>query len=200
MHAVVNEARRTLEPERPIVARELSRTFVVHATDYVLTVIGAAVDRILRDKAPQVCVRFVKYWERDGRRFAPYSDDTQMSEIVLRSLLWRHKRDADLDTTMKHIAQYFILWCYKPVGGPRAPGNSCMAGCRALYSGVPWQEAGGENAGGCGSVMRVYPFALAFARDPDRAEEWAVAHSALTHRAPIALAACAAMTRGMLAV
>jgi len=59
VHAVVNEARRTLEPVRPFVAQELVRTFVVHATDYVLTVLGVAVDRLLRAEAPQVCVRFV---------------------------------------------------------------------------------------------------------------------------------------------
>ena len=59
VHAVVNEARQTLEPERPFVARELSRTFVIRATDYVLTVLGLSVDRILRDEAPGVCLRFV---------------------------------------------------------------------------------------------------------------------------------------------
>jgi DNA-binding transcriptional LysR family regulator len=59
VHSVVNDARKTLEPERPFVANELSRTFVVHATDYVLTILGAAVDRILCDEAPKVCVRFV---------------------------------------------------------------------------------------------------------------------------------------------
>jgi DNA-binding transcriptional LysR family regulator len=59
VHTVVTEARRTLEPEQPFVASELSRTFVVHATDYVITVLGAAVDRILRQEAPKVCLRFV---------------------------------------------------------------------------------------------------------------------------------------------
>lgn len=59
VHNVVNEARQTLEPERPFIASELSRTFVVHATDYVLTILGAPVDRILREEAPRVCVRFV---------------------------------------------------------------------------------------------------------------------------------------------
>lgn len=59
VHSVVEEARRTLEPERPFVARELERTFVVHATDYVLTILGAQVDRILREEAPGVCLRFV---------------------------------------------------------------------------------------------------------------------------------------------
>jgi DNA-binding transcriptional LysR family regulator len=59
VHDVVNEARRTLEPERAFVAGELARTFVIHATDYVLTIIGAAVDRILRSEAPRACVRFI---------------------------------------------------------------------------------------------------------------------------------------------
>ncbi|MCC7539908.1 MAG: LysR family transcriptional regulator, partial [Deltaproteobacteria bacterium] len=56
---VVSEAKKTLTPARPFVAAELSRTFVVHATDYVLTVLGSAVDRILRREAPGVCLRFV---------------------------------------------------------------------------------------------------------------------------------------------
>lgn len=59
VHQVVNEARRTLAPERAFVASELARTFVVHATDYVLTVLGGPVDRILREEAPRVCLRFV---------------------------------------------------------------------------------------------------------------------------------------------
>ncbi|MCK6545530.1 LysR family transcriptional regulator [Myxococcota bacterium] len=59
VHHAVAEARRVLEPERPFVARELSRTFVVHASDYVLTVLGATVDHLLRDEAPDVCLRFV---------------------------------------------------------------------------------------------------------------------------------------------
>lgn len=59
VHQVVADARRVLEPERSFIPSELDRTFFVHATDYVLTVIGGAVDRILREEAPQVCLRFV---------------------------------------------------------------------------------------------------------------------------------------------
>lgn len=59
VHTAVTEARRALEPESPFVPRELSRTFVVHATDYVLTILGGAVDRTLRDEAPKACLRFV---------------------------------------------------------------------------------------------------------------------------------------------
>lgn len=59
VHGVVTAARRALAPERPFVASELARTFVVHASDYVLTILGPTVDRLLREAAPQVCLRFV---------------------------------------------------------------------------------------------------------------------------------------------
>jgi DNA-binding transcriptional LysR family regulator len=59
VHAVVEEARRTLEPERPFDPAELRRGFVVHATDYVLTVLGPEVDRLLRLEAPELSLRFV---------------------------------------------------------------------------------------------------------------------------------------------
>lgn len=59
VHQVVTEARRVLEPERPFAPLALSRTFVVHATDYVLTVLGTTVDRLLREQSPKVSVRFV---------------------------------------------------------------------------------------------------------------------------------------------
>ncbi len=58
VHGVVADARQMFEPERPFVPSELARTFVVHASDYVLTVVGSAVDRLLRVEAPRVCVRF----------------------------------------------------------------------------------------------------------------------------------------------
>lgn len=59
IHHVVTEARRAFEPDKPFAPKQLTRTFVVHASDYVLTIIGAAVDRILWQEAPGVCVRFV---------------------------------------------------------------------------------------------------------------------------------------------
>ncbi|HVE85240.1 MAG TPA: LysR family transcriptional regulator, partial [Myxococcales bacterium] len=59
VHTVVTQARQALEPERPFVPAELARAFVVHATDYVLAVLGLAVDRLLREEAPGVSVRFV---------------------------------------------------------------------------------------------------------------------------------------------
>jgi len=146
---------------------------------------------------PDGVTGFEKWWTRDGLRFAPYTDDTQMSEAVIRGLDDSRRRGLDLDATMTGIAQHFVEWSARPQGGHRAPGNACLAGCRALASGVAWREAGGPTAGGCGSVMRSWPFGLFFVDDIATAELWAVAHSQLTHRDPIALAACAAIARGI---
>ncbi|MBL9025804.1 MAG: LysR family transcriptional regulator [Myxococcales bacterium] len=75
VNLVVTEARRALEPERPFVAGELSRTFVVHATDYVLIVLGAEVDRILREEAPGVCIRFVPNTPDDPTQLRDHGSD-----------------------------------------------------------------------------------------------------------------------------
>lgn len=162
-----------------------------HPTEFM------SMQRIHDTFGPDGVTGFELYWERDGARFAPYTDDTQMAEAVLRTLLTSRAAGHDLDATMRAMSEAFVGWAKNPQGGHRAPGNACLAGCRALARGVAWQEAGGETAGGCGSVMRAYPFGLVFADDVAKAEAWAVAHSSLTHRDPIALAACAAMAVGV---
>ena len=102
---------------------------------------------------------YVHFREENGREFAPYTDDTQMAEAVCRGLLEEHQ---ELDPSMTAIGQHFIRWESAPLGGHRAPGGACLNGCQQLAKGVPWPEAGGKNAGGCGSVMRDYPFGLFF--------------------------------------
>ena len=123
-----------------------------------------------------------------------YTDDTQMAEQVMRALLDERE---DLDRCMTGMAKRFVEWSRHPQGGHRAPGNACMTGCRALESGAHWSQAGGQRAGGCGSVMRAYPFGIIFMNDLATCERFAVAHSKLTHRDPIALAASAAMAIGI---
>jgi len=163
-----------------------------HPTEFI-----GSFAEIRRRYGPDGVTGFELYWTRGGRRFAPYTDDTQMAEVVLRALLWSRREAADLDATMRMMGAGFVRWSERPQGGHRAPGNACLGGCRALASGVHWSRAGGPTAGGCGSVMRAYPFGLLFAGDLRRAEAWAVAHSRLTHNDPIALAASAAMAVGV---
>lgn len=75
VRSVVAEAQQTLAPERAFAPATLERTFVVHATDYVLTVLGAAVDRALRAKAPGVSLRFVPNTTDDAGALREGSSD-----------------------------------------------------------------------------------------------------------------------------
>ena len=141
--------------------------------------------------------KYELFWGEGQDRFAPYTDDTQMAEAVLRGLLEGREAGGDLDATMRRIAARFIEWEKTPQGGHRAPGNACRQGCKAMANGTHWSEAGDKEAGGCGSVMRAYPFGIVFADDPVRAEAWSVAHSLMTHGHAMATSSCAAMAVGM---
>jgi ADP-ribosylglycohydrolase len=141
---------------------------------------------------------FTLFWENEGKRYAPYTDDFQMAEIVLKALIWQKKNNATLDQTMDKIANGFVQWSISPQGGHRSPGNACLSACKKLKRGVHWSEAGEKDAGGCGSVMRAWPFGLIFYYDKEKAKEWSVTHSKITHGDPIALAACAALSVGII--
>jgi DNA-binding transcriptional LysR family regulator len=75
VQSIVAEARQALEPQRPFVSQELSQTFVVHASDYVLTVMGLAVDRLLHDEAPHVSLRFVPNMPDDSAQLRQGESD-----------------------------------------------------------------------------------------------------------------------------
>ena len=166
-----------------------------HPTEFIKTFEG------IRSKyGPDGVTEFKKYWNDGPRRFAPYTDDTQMAEAVLRGLLEGREDGEGRDATMERIAARFVEWERNPQGGHRGPGNACMSGCRNLARGTHWSRAGGRTQGGCGSVMRAYPLGLVFHRDIQRAEDWAVAQSWMTHRDPMATSACAAMAVGLVLV
>jgi len=59
VRSAVEHATQALEPDRPFAAAELQRTFVIHASDYVLTVLGVELDRIVHAEAPGVALRFI---------------------------------------------------------------------------------------------------------------------------------------------
>ncbi len=159
-----------------------------------------SVQAIRQEHGPRGVRGYTLHWEADGRRFAPFTDDTQMSECVLEALIAGRRAGWGLDRTMEDLAGRFVRWAESPRGGHRSPGTACMAGCRALAGGASWRVAGGADAGGCGSVMRAWPVGLMCWRDPVEAERWAVAQSLPTHRDPIALAASAGLAVGVAAV
>jgi len=159
------------------------------------------------------------FYTKDGTQTALYTDDTEMSLIVFDVMLQAKQCNWDLDQTMQNLAHKFVDW----VNGPgvvgelrrwRAPGGTCIGGCKKLQQRIEqqqkqqpdqnnetWWICGGkdtiEDEGGCGTVMHAWPIGLVFFSDPNKAAYWAAEHSKLTHRAPIALAACAAMAGGI---
>ncbi len=126
-----------------------------------------------------------------GTRHPPatYSDDTQMTIAVAKGLL--DAASSDVDIVMNAIAGHFVTWS-RADNNDRAPGETCMTGCRSLEQGVPWREAGVANSKGCGSAMRVAPIGLLHWRDHETLLELAKASSLLTHGHPAAIVSAGA--------
>jgi DNA-binding transcriptional LysR family regulator len=59
VRSLVEDATRVMHAAVPFSPRDLKRTFTIFTTDHVLLVLGPAVDRILREEAPDVCLRFL---------------------------------------------------------------------------------------------------------------------------------------------
>lgn len=116
-----------------------------------------------------------------GARHAPgtFSDDTQMTVALAEGLLDAGP-GATLDEQMTAIGRRFVEWSRSPKNN-RAPGATCMTGCRRLADGMHWRAAGVADSKGCGSAMRVAPIGLVYWDDLDRVAEVARASSLLTH-------------------
>lgn len=121
-----------------------------------------------------------------------YTDDTQMFRAVCEGIL---KCDEGVDQAAKEVAKEFIKWARSPENN-RAPGGSCMSGCRNLERGVYWRTAG-VDSGGCGTAMRSMAYGIRFHNDIELAAEWAAQHALMTHRNPMAQAAAAAVAVGV---
>jgi DNA-binding transcriptional LysR family regulator len=65
VRSLMEEAHRILATTTPFTPRALHRTFTIFTTDHVLLVLGPIVDRILRDEAPHVSLRYLPSLEED---------------------------------------------------------------------------------------------------------------------------------------
>jgi DNA-binding transcriptional LysR family regulator len=59
VHTALATARGLLSPARPLEPASLQREFRINATDHVVTVLGSALDRLVRTQAPGVLLRFL---------------------------------------------------------------------------------------------------------------------------------------------
>jgi ADP-ribosylglycohydrolase len=112
-----------------------------------------------------------------------------MSLCVAKALI--QAGHGSLDELMVAMAGEFVKWSSSPENN-RAPGSTCMAGCRNLERGMPWRQAGVAGSKGCGSAMRTAPIGLYYHDDETKLIEAARASSLATHGHPTALASAAA--------
>lgn len=141
--------------------------------------------------------------DNQGRKVAPYTDDTAMAKLCLMGAL---RGSNNLNDAMEQTAQLFVEGMNSPDGWAapwRAPGNMCLKSVKMLSECLKekkkeegWWKVGDKSGGGCGSVMRAYVYGLLFYHNLEMAEHWAVESSKLTHGASISLAASAAMAVG----
>lgn len=118
-----------------------------------------------------------------------FTDDTQMTIAVGRALV--RAGHQDLDALMTLMGEEFVAWSHHAENN-RAPGGTCLAGCRELAHRVPWRTAGVRGSKGCGAAMRAAPIGLYHHDDVDALVRVSAAQSSLTHRHPTAIASSVA--------
>jgi ADP-ribosylglycohydrolase len=89
------------------------------------------------------------------------------------------------------MADEFVAWAGHPSNN-RAPGGTCLAGCRNLQQGAHWKHAGIKDSKGCGAAMRAAPVGLYFANNDEALVRVAAAQSVLTHSHPTGIASSVA--------
>jgi ADP-ribosyl-[dinitrogen reductase] hydrolase len=119
-----------------------------------------------------------------------WSDDSSMMLCTVDSLL-AHPFDA------QDMGQRFVRWgdgeLWTPWGSVFDIGGATRIALGRIRQGVPAEQAGGmdENSNGNGSLMRILPIALRFAKEPpERLLEFVHRASVITHRHPRSQMAC----------
>ena len=128
-----------------------------------------------------------------GGAFPPgtWSDDTSLTFITAESLVARGRLE------LEDLARRFLRWLkegyFTPFGEAIGVGRATREALLKVERGVPPLEAGGrgERDNGNGSLMRILPVALWYAKEPlFEALEALHQASSLTHAHPRALVAC----------
>ncbi|WP_250032057.1 ADP-ribosylglycohydrolase family protein [Paractinoplanes maris] len=114
------------------------------------------------------------------------TDDTQMALAVGEAML--AAEEFTPETLEPLLRRAFLDWVESPDNN-RAPGNTCLQACAALYAGGPWQLATVAGSKGCGANMRVTPVGLHPGLDEDQRSGLAQLQAGLTHGHPTGLAA-----------
>lgn len=150
-----------------------------------------------------------------------YTDDTVMSKIVLETALEGRDNNWPNEQIVGTMASRFIPWVMEPhnakhygikhldpLHSARAHGGANQTAMLRIYqnwqkspTGEWWDQFSAVEEvhaeGGCGSVMRAWPLGVVFYNDVARAQQLAMMQSRITHRLPMAQAACGSLAVGI---
>ena len=118
-----------------------------------------------------------------------WTDDTSMALCLAESLLER--RGFDPADQMDRYVRWFKEGHLSSTGSCFDIGNATRTALgRFLATGDPYSGSADPHSAGNGSLMRLAPIALAYARRPEQALEYAALSSRTTHKAETAVDAC----------
>ena len=111
-----------------------------------------------------------------GLRPGQWTDDTQMSLCLARSLIRRRKADPE------DIAREYLDWFRSE--DVRGIGSTTHSALNRLETGVTWRESGvgGEQAAGNGTAMRAAPLGLLYYQDLEGLREACALDAEITHK------------------
>lgn len=132
----------------------------------------------------------------EGRKPLLITDDTQMALFGMQALTEIESKNIPASKCLPVLVKHYVDWWYtqtapqkcvtdlgknKFMHRQRAPGRTCM---NALDHWVEFNEQPENTSLGCGTVMRLLPFALYAQKRPKKALELAHMASAITHGHP----------------
>ena len=112
------------------------------------------------------------------------TDDTQMSLALGRSIIRRGEFNA------QDVCDEFVVWLKS---GPADVDSTCRREIRRYLLNGAVEGAFSEGDTGNGAAMRVLPVALATIGKPEKAEQWSLSQTHITHHHPLSDAACLAL-------
>lgn len=128
-----------------------------------------------------------------------WTDDTSMALCLAESLLYR--RDFDPVDQMNRYCNWWRHGYLSSTGACFDIGNATQAALgRYLQTKDPFAGSTSPSSGGNGSLMRLAPVVLFFARDAASCVHYAEASSRTTHAAPEPVECCRLMAQLLLAI
>lgn len=118
-----------------------------------------------------------------------YTDDTEQTIILVRSIIAAGKFDAD--EFSKRLLEHYEIITTRPELN-RGWGTTSLTACKRLAEGERWQDSG-EDSPTCGSAMRASPIGLLYPGRPEKTEDIARSSSLPTHKNPESIAGAVAV-------